>query len=169
MRKLLLIAGVVCGFATAAPAAFAGVAGNQQVGGTTLSTLSLGVSTPTVLLSGFAPGSVASGSGALLVTSTNPWTLKAADATANAGHLAAAPVGCTGSEAATVNQLVLNTSGGSGSTASAGPVSLSGTSVAVANGLFADLVTTSYTLALGSTETLLTGCAYSTTVTYTVQ
>jgi hypothetical protein len=169
MRKLLVIAGAVCALGTTAPAAFGATAGAQAVGGTTLSTLSLGVSTPAVALGGFAPGSTATGVGALVVTSTNPWALNAADATGNAGHLKAAALGCAGSEASTVNPLVVDTSGGSGSTTSAGPISLSGTSVTVANGLFADVVTTSYSLLLGDAETLLMGCVYSTTVTYTVQ
>src|SRR4051812_46477952 len=157
MRKLLVIAGAVCALSTTAPAAFGATTGDQAVAGTTLSTLSLGVSTPAVALGGFAPGSTATGAGAVVVTSTNPWTLKVADGTGNAGHLAAAAVGCTGSEPSTVNPLSVTTSGGSGSTTSAGPVSVSGTSIAVANGLFADLITTSYSVALANTETLLTG------------
>ena len=169
MRKLLLIAGAVCAMSTTAPAAFGATTGDQSVGGTTLSTLSLGVSTPAVALSGFGPGSIATGTGALIVTSTSPWSLKAADATGNAGHLAAAALGCTGSEASTANALVVDTTGGTGSTTSAGPVSVSGSSVQVANGLSADVITTDYSLSLGNTEVMLTGCAYSTTVTYTVQ
>jgi hypothetical protein len=170
MRKLLVVAGAVCAFSTTAPAALAAnLTGNQLVGATTGSSLALGVSTPAVTLGSFAPGSTASGSGALVVTSTNPWTLSAADGAGNAGHLTAAAVGCTGSEASTANALVVDTVGGSGSTASTGPVTLSGSSVNVANGLFADVVTANYSLVLGNTESLLTGCAYTTTVTYTVQ
>src|SRR4051812_23866936 len=88
--------------AVAASAVFAGnemalTTGDQAVAGTTLSTLSLGVSTPAVPLTNFAPGNTATGSGAVVVTSTNPWTLKAADSAGHAGHLAAAALGCTGS------------------------------------------------------------------------
>jgi hypothetical protein len=158
----------------AALAAFAGPAsalttGDQTVGGTTLSTLSLGISTPAVTLTGFAPGGNATGTGALVVTSTNNWTLKVADGTANAGHLGQIGGTCAGSEASTVNPLAVTTSGLLGSTVSSGLQSIGGAATTVATGAFADTLTNAYSLALGSTETLLTGCIYGTTATYTVQ
>ena len=158
----------------AAVAAFAGPAsaattGDQLVGGTTLSTLSLGISTPAVTLTNFAPGSTASGTGALVVTSTNPWTLKVEDATGNIGHLAQTGGTCTGSAASTANALSVNTTGLLGSTASVGPVSISAAQQTVATGAFADTLTNAYSLVLGATETMLTGCIYGTTATYTVQ
>ena len=166
---------IAVGLATvAAVAAFAGSAsaattGDQAVAGTTLSTLSLGVSTPAVALTNFAPGSIATGTGALLVTSTNPWSLSAKDSAGNAGHLKAAALGCTGSEASTANPMSVTTSGLLGSTSSAGAVSLTGSDQPVASGSFADTLTNAYSLTLANTEVMLTGCAYSTTITYTVQ
>lgn len=166
---------IAVGLATvAAVAAFAGSAsaattGDQLVGGTTLSTLSLGVSTPAVVLTGFAPGATASGTGAVVVTSTNPWTLKAADSAGHAGHLAQTGGTCTGSEASTSNPLSVTTTGLLPGTTSSGAVSLSGSNQTVASGAFADTLTNAYSLILGNTETLLTGCAYGTTITYTVQ
>jgi hypothetical protein len=143
--------------------------GDQTVGATTLSTLSLGVSMPAVTLTGFAPGSTASGTGALVVTSTAGWTLKVADATANAGHLGQTGGTCTGSEASTVNPLTVTSTGLLGSTVSAGAKAIGGAATTVATGAFADTLTNAYSLLLGNTETLLTGCIYGTTATYTVQ
>jgi hypothetical protein len=166
---------IAAALATAAAfAAFAGPAsalttGDQTVGGTTLSTLSLGVSTPAVILTGLAPGGTASGTGAVVVTSTNGWTLKVADATANAGHLGQTGGTCAGSEASTVNPLTVTTSGTPGNTSSAGAKTISATPTTVATGAFADTLTNAYSLILGNTETLLTGCVYGTTATYTVQ
>jgi hypothetical protein len=169
--RRLVVAGLATVAATAALAGSASAAttGDQAVAGTTLSTLSLGVSTPAVPLTNFSPGSIATGTGAVVVTSTNPWTLKAADSAGHAGHLAAAALGCTGSEASTANPLSVTTTGLLGSSSSAGAVSLSGTAQNVATGSFADTLTNAYSLVLGNTETMLTGCAYSTTITYTVQ
>ncbi len=168
-RRLAVGLAAVAAFAAFAGSASAATTGDQAVAGTTLSTLSLGVSTPAVTLTNFAPGSTASGTGALVVTSTNPWTLKAKDSAGNAGHLAAAAVGCTGSEASTANAMSVTSSGLLGSTTSAGAINLSGIDQQVANGAFSDTLTNAYSLILGNTETMLTGCAYSTTITYTVQ
>lgn len=169
-RHLAVGLATVAACAALAGSASAATTGDQLVGGTTLSTLSLGVSTPAVVLTGFAPGSTAAGTGAVVVTSTNPWTLKAADSAGNAGHLAQTGGTCTGSESSTANALSVTTSGAlPGNTTSAGAVSLDGTAKTVANGAFADTLTNAYSLILGNTETLLTGCVYGTTITYTVQ
>ena len=171
MRKTRTLAAAL---AIAGIAAFAGPAqatttGDQIVSGVTASTLALGISTPAVTLLNFAPGSTASGSGALLVTSTNPWTLKVADGTGNAGHLAAAALGCTGSEASTSNAVGVTSTGLLGGTASSGLKTISGVAQTVATGAFSDTVTNAYSLLIGSSESMLTGCAYTTTATYTVQ
>jgi hypothetical protein len=56
---------------------------------------------------------------------------------------------------------------------SAGPVSISGSSQTVASStsqpLAASLLTANYSQSIGSAETLLTGCVYSLTATYTLQ
>ena len=76
----------------------------QPVSGTTLNTLAIGAATPAVLTN-FAPGQTATSLPSLLtVVSTGSWDLEASDAT-NDGHLAAAALGCTGSQASTNNQL----------------------------------------------------------------
>jgi hypothetical protein len=98
-----------------------------------------------------------------------PWTLKAADTTGNAGHLAAAAVGCAGSEPRTANALTASASGAIGTTHGSGAVSVDAASKTVATGVVADTVTVSYTLPIGGTEVMRAGCVYSTTVTYTVQ
>jgi hypothetical protein len=168
-RRLIVgLAAVAACAAFAGSASAANLTGNQIVGGTTLSTLSLGVSTPAVTLSNFGPGQTASGSGNVVVTSTNPWSLTASDST-NGGHMAAVALGCTGSEATTSHALSVATTGLLGGTTSDGPVSLSGTDQEVAHGSFADTLTNAYSLLIDPTEVMLTGCAYNTTITYTVQ
>src|SRR5207245_3114062 len=136
MRKTRSLAAAlaIAGIAAFAGPAQAATTGDQIVAGTTASTLALGVSQPTVALVGFAPGQTATGSGALLVTSTNPWTLKVADGTGNAGHLAAAALGCTGSEASTSNALSVTSSGLLGGTVSSGAKSISALATTVATG-----------------------------------
>jgi hypothetical protein len=168
-RRLAVGLAAVAATAALAGSASAATTGDQAVAGTTLSTLSLGVSTPAVALTNFAPGSTATGTGALVVTSTNPWSLSASDSAGNAGHLKAAALGCTGSEPSTTNPLSVTSTGVLPSTSSHGAVSLSGTNQPVASGSFADTLTNAYSLILGNTETMLTGCVYNTTITYTVQ
>jgi hypothetical protein len=162
----------------AAVAAFAGPAsaasGTQQVVGTTLGTLALGVpATPALLDTNFNPGFTATNSlpAALLVTSTGGWNLTVDDA-ANNGHLKAAAVGCATSEAQTNNQLKVATSGGTtvvhdGIQTVAAPVS--GLGAQVAHGTLANAITAAYSLAIDPIEQMQAGCAYSTTVNWTVQ
>jgi hypothetical protein len=133
------------------------------------SALGLGVSTPSVTLANFAPGQQASGTGALTVSGVlTPWTLKVADGSGHAGHLAPAVVGCAGSELQTVNALSVTASGLLPTTNGAGAVIGAG-SATVANGVATDTVNLAYRLDVGGTEVMRAGCVYSTTVTYTVQ
>jgi hypothetical protein len=169
------------GFAVlAALAAFTGSAsaatsGSQLVTGTTLGTLALGVpATPAVLDHGFTPGSTATNTtpAALLVTATGNWTLTVDDS-ANNGHLVAAALGCTGSEASTAHQLQVQTAGGTSATNSASPVTVAapvgGVGATAATGSLANALTASYSLLIDPVEQMLTGCVYSTTVNWTVQ
>jgi hypothetical protein len=131
----------------------------------------LGVSTPSVALATFAPGSTATGGGSLTVTTVPPgaWTLKAADTTGHAGHLVPGAVGCAGNEAQTVSPLVVSASGLLGSTVSAGAVTIGSSALTVATGSASDTVSVAYSLVVERTEAMSTGCVFSTTVTYTVQ
>jgi hypothetical protein len=132
--------------------------------------LGLGVSSPSVTLANFAPGLTATGSGALLVSGVlTPWTLKVADTSGNAGHLAPAAVGCAGSEPQTANALSASASGLLGTTSGAGAVLIAASSKTVATGVAADTVNVAYSLDVARTETMRAGCVYSTTVTFTVQ
>jgi hypothetical protein len=172
---------ITAALATAAAlAAFAGPAsaattGSQVVAGTTLGTLALGVpATPAVLDTNFNPGFTATNAtpAALLVTSTGAWTLTVDDA-ANNGHLKAAALGCATSEAQTSHQLAVQTAGGTSATNVASPVTVAapvaGLGAQVANGTLANALTASYSLLIDPIEQMQTGCAYTTTVNWTVQ
>ena len=159
--------------AVAGPAS-AATSGSQQVTGTTLGTLALGVpATPAILDTNFNPGYTATNAipAALLVTSTTAWNLTVDDA-ANNGHLKAAAVGCATSEAQTSHQLKVATSGGTtaihdGLQTVAAPVA--GLGAQVAHGTLANAITAAYSLLIDPIEQMQTGCAYLTTVNWTVQ
>src|SRR5881398_3553690 len=97
----IVAAGAVGGSVTA-------LADTQPISGTVLSTLGMTVSGP-VVLTNFAPGQTATGSGTITVLSTGPWVLRVSDANGtNPGHL----LRTTGSsgESALVNALDWSTS-----------------------------------------------------------
>jgi hypothetical protein len=171
-RTLVVAAGIVA--ALAIPAAANAATATQTVAGTTLSTLAL-AATPVALNTQFSPGQTASNSvpGAITVSSTGAWNLTAQDST-NGGHLASTagltcnPASGPQSAATTANQLNVSIAGTlPGITTGAGTVQIGSSPSAVASGTLADSLLANYTLALGATEQLLTGCVYSTTVTYT--
>lgn len=154
MRTRLATLVALCGFCAAPGSAGA---------------LGIGISTPSVTLAGLAPGQTASGSGTVTVTGVPaPWTLKVADP-AHAGHLRPGAVGCSGSEAQTVNPLSVSAGGLLPTTNSSGTVVVGASPVTVATGSAADTVTASYSLVVGPTEVMGAGCVFSTTVTFTVQ
>jgi hypothetical protein len=173
-RTTIAVATVAAALAaiTAGPASAATT--GQLVTGTTLSTLAL-AATPVVMDTTFQPGQTASNSvpGQVIVSSTGAWNLTAHDAV-NGGHLASAgdatfcnPAGGPNSEATTVHQLDVAVSGTLGGTTGSSGVQIGALPAAVASGTLADTLSTSFSLVLDSTEALLTGCVYSTTVTYT--
>jgi hypothetical protein len=134
------------------------------------SALALGVSTPSATLVNFGPGLHATGSGTLTVSTVlAPWTLKVADASGNAGHLAPGAVGCAGSEPHTANALSVSASGILPTTSGSGTVVIGASATTVANGTAIDTVNVAYALDVGLTEVMRAGCVFSTTVTYTVQ
>lgn len=165
-----------CVVATAAVAVFAAPAGaaTEVVSGTTTGTLALANGTGATFLTNFTPGGTATASGSLTATDTSPsWTLSVKDAAAtNAGHMAAAASGCTGSDASLTNALQTHVTSALGGVTSAGPVSISGTNQTVASAtaqaLAASVLTTAYTQVIPSTQVMVTGCAYSLTATYTL-
>src|SRR4051794_3827752 len=164
----------------------------QVVAGVPGSVLALGVATPFVALTGFQPGSTATGSGAIAVTSTNPsWDLTVAD-TANGGHLAkdgaarsltntalpltSAPVLTSGgvpvvcpatADAQTANPLAVSTVTGGTTQGVAGPISA--VDRLVASGSLVSTVNVGFSLPVNSNENLANTCLYDTTLTYTVQ
>jgi hypothetical protein len=155
-------------------AALASSAG-QSISGLTLETLSLSVPTP-VGLSGLQPGSTSTGTGSMLVVSTKgSWSLSVQDnAAGTPGHMVAAGVGCSSSESSLVSPLTVSMTGTGvlGSVSSSGAVAISGSAQSVASGtgvLGTAVLTTSYTQPVASSESLLTGCSYSLTATYTLQ
>jgi hypothetical protein len=183
-RSLVVAGAAAAAFAVVAPAAFAdscvGAGCTTTLAGTNAGTLALSVNTPVGAFTGFAPGGTASATGAIAITSTNAnWHLAVTDANSaggHQGHLLKAASGCTGSEAFTTHNVTVDASGlvGSGITQNTG-VAIDNTSKVVAEytggtalPVSADVVTTAYSLALDSTETLLNGCAYTMTATYTL-
>jgi hypothetical protein len=130
--------------------------------------------TPAVL-SDFAPASSATGSGALTVSDTSgTWTLQAEDQGSGAGHMTAAAVGCTGSDAQLADPLQLSVTNLPSGAVSGGTISLSATNQTVASAtdqsaLVADVLTTNFTQPIPATELMRVGCLYSLTVTFTLQ
>jgi hypothetical protein len=168
----LVTVGAMAAFASPALAISTG----ETITGTTLSSLSLTAGSGAILdPTHFAPGNTATGTGALVTVDTSPsWTLQVKDtAASNAGKLAAAALGCTGSDSNLTNPLQVSVSSPLGGVASAGAVSLSGTNQTVASAsnqlLAGDVLTTNYSQAIPSTQVMLSGCVYTLTATYTLQ
>jgi hypothetical protein len=176
--RLIRRAALVCALVPAVlgiPSAALASSAGQNVSGLTLETLSLSVPTP-VALSGLQPGSTSTGTGSMLVLSTKgSWALSVQDnAAGTPGHMVAAGVGCSGSESSLVSPLTVNVTGTAvfGSVNSSGAVAVSGSAQSVASGtgvLGTAVLTTSYSQSVASSESLLTGCSYSLTATYTLQ
>ena len=125
-------------------------------------------------LTPFGPGKTATASGTLTATDTSTtWTLQAQDMGTGAGKLVAAAAGCTGSDPRLANPLQVSVTGTLGGVNSAGTISLGAGSQTVASStstaLAATVLTSNYTQVIPSSQTMLTGCAYSITVTYTLQ
>jgi hypothetical protein len=145
-------------------------AATLTLGGTpsTATALSLTIGT-SATFTNFRPGQTATGSGSLLATALPPWTLTVADLGSGAGHMVKAATGCTGSAAQLTNALTVTVTG---SGTSAGSKTIGATPVAVASGsniLVAALLSTNYSQVIPASETMLTGCVYSLTATYTLQ
>jgi hypothetical protein len=88
--------------------------------------------------------------------------------------MVAAGVGCPSSEPSLLSPLAVNVTGTGvlGSVSSSGAVAISGSAQSVASGsgvLGTATLTTSYSQSVASSESLLTGCSYSLTATYTLQ
>lgn len=148
----------------------------ETVTGTTLSSLSLTAGTGAILNpTQFSPGNTATGTGALTAVDTSPtWHLQVEDTAAtNPGKLAAAALGCTGSDANLADPLQVSVSSVLPGVTSDPAVSLSGANQEVASAssqlLAADVFTTNYSQPIPSTEVMLSGCVYSLTATYTLQ
>lgn len=144
--------------------------------------LNIGISaaTPATFGTTLAPGaSVTSTGGSVTVTSLlglTGWTLSVKDATAGAGRLQAAGVGCSGSASQLANRVRIYTPNpGYSSLSVAADHAVTGADTTVAT--YSPLVTllssvtltTQFTQDVGAGEILRAGCVYSTTITYTVQ
>jgi hypothetical protein len=157
VRTRAIVTAGICALALGAPPAADAV-------------ITIGVGSPTVVLANFGPGRSASGSGTVTITAVaTAWTLTVADTTGHAGKLAPAATGCTGAESLTANALRVSVSGLLGSTVSNGTKTISGSAQTVATGNGSDSLTASFSLPVGATERMPTGCVFSTTVTWTVQ
>jgi hypothetical protein len=169
LRPLACAAALVACLALA-PAASAQT-GDQIVTGTTVGTLALGIAAPTAVVAPLQPGTTATGTGVLVVTSTAPWTLSVQDnVVTNPGHLLRAALApCSAAGDAFLGSPLGLTAGGLGAgTVSAGAVNLSGAPQSLANGTLSDTITVNYSQPVGAAERLETGCIYSATATYTV-
>jgi hypothetical protein len=125
-------------------------------------------------LTPFAPGATGTASGTLIATdASSSWTLQAQDTGSGAGKLVASTTGCTGSDSVLSNALQLSASSTLSGVNSAGTISLGSGNQTVASStttaLAATVLNSSYTQVVPDTQTMLTGCAYSITVTYTLQ
>jgi hypothetical protein len=125
-------------------------------------------------LTPFGPGKTATASGNLTATDTSTtWTLQAQDTGTGAGKMVSSAAGCTGSDAKLTNPLQVSVTGTLGGVNSAGTISLGASNQTVASSntaaLAATVFTANYTQVIPTSQTMLTGCAYSITVTYTLQ
>ncbi len=105
---------------------------------------------------------------------TASWTLQAKDQGAAGGKMVAAASGCTGSDSTLRNLLQLSVTTTAPGVTSAGMVSLSSTNQTIATAtnqtpLSTAILTTNYSQVIPLSELMRTGCAYTITVTYTVQ
>jgi hypothetical protein len=189
-----LAAGVVAAaLAVAAVPAQAAVTDSttQVVAGIPTDSLALSVPSVPVVLTNFKPGSTASGTGQVTVTSTLPnWTLTVADLTANKGQLGKIgnavdpltglpildtitgnPVTCPASSQAKTNHVLhlASVSSGAGTSTAGGAGDITDTPRTVATGHLIDTLTTGLQLPIDSGELLSSTCLYNTTLTYTAQ
>lgn len=129
---------------------------------------------PGSALSQFEPGKTATGSGAVTATDTSPsWTLQVEDQGSGAGKMVAAATGCGGSDPMLANPLQLEVMSPPSGVTSAGQISLSNSNQTIASStsqvLTSQVFTVDYSQLLPPDETMLAGCVYSITVTYTLQ
>lgn len=135
--------------------------------------LSIGVGTPPGPLTPFQPGATARASGTLVVASPlASWTLTAVDGTpgtATPGRLQRSAL-CSGGVPYLAQPLTVTATALLGGATSAGGRALGAVPVSLATGpaTLATTLTTSFTQAIGAAETLVSGCSYSVTVTYTL-
>jgi hypothetical protein len=161
----------------------------QVVAGIPTDSLALSVPSLPVVLTNFKPGSTATGTGQVTVTSTLPnWTLTVADLTANKGQLGKIgnavdpltglpildtvtnnPVTCPATSQGKTNH-VLKLATVTGATSTAGAAGdITDTPRTVATGHLIDTLTTGLQLPIDSGELLSSTCLYNTTLTYTAQ
>ncbi|MDX6641956.1 MAG: hypothetical protein QOF12_2967 [Solirubrobacteraceae bacterium] len=175
MKFRLPLAVLATAAALAIPAGSAMAANTpEQLSGVTLGTLAIAAGTGAVFTSNFAPGGVATQTGALTATDTSPsWSLKARDAGTGAGHMVAAATGCTGSDSQLTNATQVSITSPLGGVTPDAAISLSGTDQPVASAtsqlLAANVLVTHYSVTIPTAQQMLTGCAYSQNVTYTLQ
>jgi hypothetical protein len=194
MRKtrFLAAAALAAALAVAAVPAQAAVTDTttQLVAGIPTDSLALSVPSVPVVLTNFKPGSTATGTGQVTVTSTLPnWTLTVADLTANKGQLGKIgnavdpltglpildtitgnPVTCPGTSQAKTNHVLKMASVSSLAGATGGAAGdITDTPRTVATGHLIDTLTTGLQLPIDSAEQLSSTCLYNTTLTYTAQ
>jgi hypothetical protein len=172
--RVIIAVLTVAGVGLFASPAFA-ISANEPVAGTTQGSLALTAGGGAVFTTSFAPGQTATTAGLLTVTDTNPsWNLAVQDSGTGGGKMIATTgATCTGSDAQLTNPLQVTVSSPLGGVTSAGQKSISGSGVTVASAtnqlLAANALTTSYSQTIPSGQTMLAGCLYSLTATYTLQ
>src|SRR3954454_2188721 len=162
--------------AVAVPSAQAASVG-EGINGITSGTIALTAGSGAVFATSYSPGSTATSTGALTATTTNAsWTLTVQDNGAGAGHMVSGnPALCSGSDAQVTNslQVAVTAPGSLGGFQSAGTKTISGSAVTVASAsaqlLAANVLTTNYTQVIPAGQTMLAGCPYGLTATYTLQ
>lgn len=178
MMVILAVAGLAATGTLAivpATAAASSASSAQVVSGTALGLLAIVAVPVASFTTGFEPGSTADTTGLITLTDTEPsWSLSVHDeATADPGHMVAASTGCTGSAPDLADPLAVDVTSVLPGANSAGAVSISGSPTTVSSGtdqLLADNVfTANYAQTFTPGESMLLGCVYSMTATYTLQ
>jgi hypothetical protein len=168
--RSLVVAGVAVAGLAAAPASHAALSGPSVVTGVGTGDLSISVPATVASLGFLVPGDVTefTPSAVAIIAPTASWALKVKDAT-NAGQLqSAGGLTCTGSASELADPLNFTSSKLAGpAVTDATPVAATDTTVASGTTLL-DTVTVAYTQDVGDTEAIADGCAYSTTLTYTI-
>ena len=168
IRRLAPAGALVASLALAPAVSAQTVDGSQTAVATATSSLALSV--PSLVTAGlltpgqtttFTPTAIA------VVAPNGNWGLTVSDAT-NGGKLAAAAVGCAGSDAQLTNSLSYSASAAIGNKSGTGVVGTAASSVVGSVTSLSDTVNVTYSVGVPAAQQLKAGCVYSTTLAYTL-